>query len=108
MSTIDNGRNGSLEADARAVAELRDREAFHRLFDHYAPRVKSYLRRLGAGEDVAEDLMQEVMLTIWRRAEQFDPAQGRAEHLDLHYRPQQADRCDPARAAPGFRCSRTR
>jgi RNA polymerase sigma-70 factor (ECF subfamily) len=73
MSTIDDGLNASLEADAKAVAVLRDREAFHRLFDHYAPRVKSYLRRLGAGEDVAEDLMQEVMLTIWRRAEQFDP-----------------------------------
>jgi RNA polymerase sigma-70 factor (ECF subfamily) len=76
MSTTDDGRNRSLEADVEAVAQVRDREAFHRLFDHYAPRVRSYLRRLGASDDVAEDLMQEVMLTIWHRAGQFDPGKA--------------------------------
>ena len=37
-----------LEADLRAVAERHDREAFGRIFAFYAPRVKAYLRRLGA------------------------------------------------------------
>lgn len=63
---------GDLEADLRAVAERRDREAFGRLFAFYGPRIKAYLRRLGAEDAAAEDLTQEVMLALWRRAHQFD------------------------------------
>ena len=62
-----------LEADLRAVAERRDREAFGRIFAFYAPRVKAYLRRLGAEDAAAEDLTQEAMLSVWRRAQRFDP-----------------------------------
>ena len=62
----------ALATDLQSVATARDRAAFARLFAFYAPRVKAYLRRLGAEDAVAEDLMQEVMLTVWRRADQFD------------------------------------
>ncbi len=62
--------------DLALVAGARDREAFRRLFEHYAPRVKAYLRRLGADDEGAEDLTQEVFVTIWRRAGQFDPAKA--------------------------------
>lgn len=60
----------------RAVADRRDRSAFTRLFAHFAPRVKGYLRRLGCDEARAEDLTQEVMLNVWRRAHLYDPAQA--------------------------------
>ncbi len=59
-----------------AVANHRDRQAFARLFDHFAPRVKAYMRHLGAEAAVAEDLVQDVMLTVWRRAEQFDASKA--------------------------------
>ena len=61
-----------------AVAERKDRKAFIKLFEHFGPRVKSYLRRLGVNDSEADDLMQEVMLTVWRRAEQFDCRKARA------------------------------
>lgn len=61
-----------------AVARDRDRGAFARLFEHFAPRLKAYLRRLGAEAGAAEELAQEVMLTVWRRADRFDPAQASA------------------------------
>lgn len=57
-----------------AIAARGDREAFARLFAHFAPRVKGYLMRLGLPDARAEELAQETMLTVWRRAEQFDPA----------------------------------
>lgn len=75
--TIDSApRDVQLAIDIRAVAEQRDLEAFQRLFAFFAPRVKGYLRRLGAGDDVADDLVQEVLLTVWRRADQFDPSKA--------------------------------
>ncbi|MGF1464412.1 MAG: sigma-70 family RNA polymerase sigma factor [Maricaulaceae bacterium] len=57
-----------------AVAQRQDRAAFAELFGYYAPRVKSYLMRLGAAESVAEELTQDVMATLWRKAAQFDRA----------------------------------
>jgi RNA polymerase sigma-70 factor (ECF subfamily) len=54
----------------------RDRTAFAGLFAYYAPRVKSYLRRQRADERMAEDLVQDVMLTVWRKAGLFDPAKA--------------------------------
>ncbi len=60
------------------VARTRDRGAFAQLFGHFAPRLKSYLMRLGAGSGQAEDLAQEAMLLLWRKADQFDPAKAAA------------------------------
>jgi RNA polymerase sigma-70 factor, ECF subfamily len=56
------------------VAQHQDRAAFAALFGHFAPRVKAYLMRLGADDGGAEELAQEVMLVVWRRAASFDPA----------------------------------
>ncbi|WAC71737.1 sigma-70 family RNA polymerase sigma factor [Roseateles sp. SL47] len=60
----------------RRVAELRDRDAFARLFQHFAPRVKSYLIRTGSSEQAAEDLAQEALVTVWRKAALFDASQA--------------------------------
>lgn len=60
------------------IADGADRDAFAQLFDHFAPRVKSYLLRLGAGDAAAEDLAQETLLTVWRRATAYDPAKAAA------------------------------
>jgi len=57
----------------KAVAERRDREAFGHLYGHFAPRVKSYMTRQGADAAMADDLAQETLVQIWRKAEQYDP-----------------------------------
>lgn len=54
------------------VAELQDRTAFVNLFNYFAPRIKSYLRRQGLEDGMAEDVTQDVMLQVWNRAGQFD------------------------------------
>lgn len=63
----------AMAARVRAVARSRDQAAFAELFRFYAPRIKSYLRRLGAEDGVAEDLAQETMLAVWSKAALFDP-----------------------------------
>src|SRR5690242_18414089 len=60
------------------VALERDRAAFALLFSHFAPRVKAYLLRLGAPPALAEDLAQEALLSLWRKAHLFDPAKASA------------------------------
>lgn len=58
------------------VAQDADRTAFTELFDHFAPRIKAYLLRLGAPASLAEELTQEVMVTLWRKAKLFDPTKS--------------------------------
>ncbi len=54
------------------VAHHRDRSAFVELFDHFAPRLNAHLRRMGADAAVAEEIAQEVMVVLWRKAALFD------------------------------------
>ena len=62
----------------RRIADHADRAAFAALFAHFAPRVKAYMRRLGAADAQSEDLAQEAMFAVWRKASLFDPARAGA------------------------------
>lgn len=57
-----------------AIAQRGDKAAFAKLFAYYAPRIKTYLRRSGTDEASAEELAQEALLAVWRKAALFDPA----------------------------------
>lgn len=61
-----------------AIARNGDRRAFAALFGYFAPRVKSYMLRLGAQPEAAEELAQETLLSVWRKATLFDPARAGA------------------------------
>jgi RNA polymerase sigma factor (sigma-70 family) len=71
-SKIDTNENKDLADMVVAIAERRDSRAFDSLFKHYGPRLKAYFRRLGAENASAEDLMQDVMMTMWNRAQLYD------------------------------------
>jgi RNA polymerase sigma-70 factor (ECF subfamily) len=55
-----------------------DDSAFAALFAFYLPRLKVYMRRLGADRSAAEDLAQEAMAAVWNKARLFDPAKASA------------------------------
>ena len=56
-----------------AIAAHQDRSAFAILFEHFAPRIKTFMQRSGLSEANAEELAQETMLVVWRKAALFDP-----------------------------------
>jgi len=56
----------------------QDRAAFAALFAHFAPRVKSYMLRLGSDSMQAEELAQEALATVWRKADRYDPSRAAA------------------------------
>lgn len=60
------------------VAANRDIEAFRKLFQAYAPRVKSYMMRQGSDATTAEELAQETLLTVWRKAALYSGEKGSA------------------------------
>lgn len=60
----------------KAVAEERDKVAFAKLFDHFAPKLKAYSMRGGADPQSAEEVVQEAMIAVWRKAASFDPAKA--------------------------------
>lgn len=61
-----------------AIAAQQDRAAFADLFAYFAPRIKSFMQRSGLTEAKAEELAQETMLAVWRKAGLFDPASAGA------------------------------
>jgi len=78
MSDAAGATEQTWEALLLAVAETGDRDAFSRLFVHFAPRVKSYLLRQGSSPSQAEDIAQETLALLWRKAGLFDPAKASA------------------------------
>lgn len=58
------------------VHSEQDKAAFAALFRHFAPRVKAFLMKSGAGETLAEECTQEVMATLWQKAHLFDPSRA--------------------------------
>ncbi len=62
----------------RRVAERGDVEVFRSLFQAYAPRVKSFMMRQGADAGTAEELAQETLLAVWRKARLYSGEKGSA------------------------------
>ena len=60
------------------IAEERSDDAFQRLYNEYAPRVKNYMMRQGADAAIAEELAQETLMTVWRKASQYSSDRGTA------------------------------
>lgn len=102
----------SLQASRVEAVAGGDRAAFAALFGHYAPRAKAYLMRLGLDEGQAEELAQEVMIAVWRKASSYDRRQAsvstwifriaRNRRIDLFRRDQRAafDPADPSLEPP--------
>ncbi len=56
-----------------AIAEEKNREAFMALFNAMAAKLKAYAVRCGATHADAEEILQECMLTVWRKAHTYNP-----------------------------------
>lgn len=56
------------------VGRSRDVDAFEALFRHFGPRIKAYMAKIDRIR--SEELMQETMMTVWRKASLFDASRG--------------------------------
>ena len=59
----------------------KDRQAFARLFNHFAPKIKAFAMSKPYGNNpsqFADELIQEVMIKVWNKAEHYKPAMAGA------------------------------
>ena len=58
------------------VAAHQDWDAFQELFVFFGPRVKAMMLKAGADSALAEDLVQETMTKVWRKAGMYVSSRG--------------------------------
>jgi RNA polymerase sigma factor (sigma-70 family) len=61
-----------------AVAEHQDIDAYQLLYKLFVPKVRAYMSKIGSDRAFAEEMAQEALLTVWRKARLFDPGRGQA------------------------------
>ena len=64
--------------DLELIRTEKSEAAFARVFYHFAPRIKAFLIKSGADVGLAEECVQEVMVTVWHKAHLFDPTRASA------------------------------
>lgn len=60
------------------VRDHQNKQSFAALFEHFAPRVKSYVLKLGSNDTMAEEIAQQTLLQVWRKAHLFDESKAAA------------------------------
>ena len=56
----------------KRIAKDRDETAFSEIFDYIAPKINAYFIKQNLSNELAEELTQEVLSTIWIKAELFN------------------------------------
>ena len=85
------------EALIARIAEVRDRQAYALLFSRFAPKLKGFAMGQGMTAAEAEDLAQDALLNVWRKAHLFDA--GKATAVTWIYSIARNLRIDAARKA---------
>ena len=97
---------------ARLIQEIArgDREAFERFYDRYASLVYALALRILHVRSDAQDLVQEVLLQVWRQAGSYSPDRGspeawlltitRSRAIDKHRSVRRVERGLPAAGDP--------
>lgn len=72
-----------LENEAVLLLQMAkgDRDAFHTIYYHYAPRIYGKLLKVLHSEDLAAEVLQEVFVTIWQKHPTIDPSRSFRSYL---------------------------
>ncbi|MEX2549140.1 MAG: ECF RNA polymerase sigma factor SigK [Nitriliruptoraceae bacterium] len=80
-TTVSRGLASPTEADSDELlvaAGSGDQRAFSVLYDRVSPQVLGIALRVLRDRALAEEVLQEVMVEVWRKADRFDPDRGSA------------------------------
>jgi RNA polymerase sigma-70 factor (ECF subfamily) len=75
-ASIRAAKADELAAWMNAVSRFQDRDAFAALHRHFAPRLAGWMARAGLNAAQIDDIVQDCMVTIWRKAPLYNPTQA--------------------------------
>ena len=78
IEKIEQIYTGFNDADLLLEIAQKNRVAFEEFFKRYAHKVKFLMLKMGAKNLDAEEIAQEVMVILWRKAELYDPKKSPA------------------------------
>lgn len=81
MSIMEKVQVASLDEMSMLIERIaleRDKSAFAELFRQFAPKIKAFALKGGLPIGEAEELAQETLITVWRKAHQYDRAKAAA------------------------------
>lgn len=65
------------EQELVSLLKNRDNKAFGYLYDHYSGALYSIILQILENSELANDVLQDVFVNIWRKIESYDPSKGR-------------------------------
>jgi RNA polymerase sigma-70 factor (ECF subfamily) len=65
------------EQELTALLKNKDQAAFARLYDSYSGAIYSIILQIVSDQELANDILQEVFINIWRKIEMYDAEKGR-------------------------------
>ena len=71
-----NVSDADLDNFIKEIGENQDRMAFSSIFKHFAPRLKSFFIKLGCTDTQAEEIIQEVMIAVWTKANTYNSSKS--------------------------------
>ena len=78
VNTVGSDQTPKYLSECLVKVGFKDQAAFRAIFDHFAPRLKAFMMGQGTSPQMAEEVVQETMVKIWRKANQYDPARAAA------------------------------
>lgn len=78
VNVLTEAKREELAKALNAIGESQSEADFCKIYGHFAGRVKSFLVGKGMEEETAEELMQEIMITVWRKAHTYDSRKAAA------------------------------
>ena len=70
---------GVTEAEILLMQQIvrQDRKAFERFYYDYSPRIGKFLFRMLKNQELVDEAINNVMLTVWQSADRFDPSRSK-------------------------------
>lgn len=65
------------ERELVVLLKQQDQQAFNYLYDHYAGALYGIIKQIVGDLEIANDVLQEAFVNIWKRIDSYDEAKGR-------------------------------
>ena len=77
MSNITTTEKGSRESEIVSLLQVQDSQGLVLLYEHYSPALYHIVLRIVRREEVAQEVLQDVFVKIWKQSKSYDVGKGR-------------------------------